>query len=93
MVTWKVNYRTANEELEAVKKEIEACQVACLPVQGDVSKFEDTEKMAKEIIDTWGRIDVLVNNAGATALTKMLRLATSLARLLVNPMIPALEAL
>ena len=44
-----VNYRTANEELEAVKKEIEACQVACLPVQGDVSKFEDTEKMAKEM--------------------------------------------
>ena len=69
-----VNYRTANEELEAVKKEIEACQVACLPVQGDVSKFEDTEKMAKEIIDTWGRIDVLVNNAGITRDTLLMRM-------------------
>ena len=69
-----VNYRTANEELEAVKKEIEACQVACLPVQGDVSKFEDTEKMAKEIIDTGGRIDVLVNNAGITRDTLLMRM-------------------
>ena len=69
-----VNYRTANEELEAVKKEIEACQVACFPVQGDVSKFEDTEKMAKEIIDTWGRIDVLVNNAGITRDTLLMRM-------------------
>lgn len=69
-----VNYRTENDELEVTKKEIEACQVVCLPVQGDVSKFEDTEKMAKEIINTWGRIDVLVNNAGITKDTLLMRM-------------------
>jgi len=69
-----VNYRKENEELETVKKEIEACSVACLPVQGDVSKFEDTEKMAKQIIDTWGHIDVLVNNAGITRDTLLMRM-------------------
>ena len=38
----------------------------CLALQGDVSKFEDCESIAKEIIDKFGKIDVLVNNAGIT---------------------------
>lgn len=69
-----VNYRVENDELEAVKKEIEDCGVACFPVQGDVSKFEDTERMVKEIIDAWGHIDVLVNNAGITKDTLLMRM-------------------
>lgn len=61
-----INYRTENEELETVKQEIEAYKVKCLPIKGDVSNFEDTEKMAKEVAKYFGRIDVLVNNAGIT---------------------------
>lgn len=61
-----INYRTENEDLELTKNEIEKLNVECLGVQGDVSKFEDTEKMSKEIIERFGRIDVLVNNAGIT---------------------------
>ena len=61
-----VNYRTENEDLELTRKQIESLNVKCLLVQGDVSKFEDTEKMTKEIIENFGKIDVLVNNAGIT---------------------------
>lgn len=61
-----VNYRTANEELENLKAEIESKGVACLLVYGDVSKFEDCENFAKTTIEKLGRIDVLVNNAGIT---------------------------
>jgi 3-oxoacyl-[acyl-carrier protein] reductase len=45
------------------KKLIEAGYDA-LGVQADVSKEEDTLKLAKETMDKFGKIDVLVNNAG-----------------------------
>lgn len=61
-----LNYRKENEELDCVKKEIEANQVECLSVQGDVSNFEDCEKLVKQVIEKFGKIDVLVNNAGIT---------------------------
>ena len=46
------------------KQRVEECGVAFLPVQGDVSILEDHEKMVKTVVDQFGRIDVLVNNAG-----------------------------
>lgn len=61
-----LNYRKENEELTTTKKEIEANNVECLCVQGDVSSFEDCEKLVKETIEHFGSIDVLVNNAGIT---------------------------
>ena len=61
-----VNYRTENEALINTKKEIEEEKVQCLAVQGDVSNFEDCERMIKEIINKFEKIDVLVNNAGIT---------------------------
>ena len=61
-----VNYKTENDDLIETKKEIESQNVKCLALQGDVSKFEDCENIAKEIIDKFGKIDVLVNNAGIT---------------------------
>lgn len=61
-----LNYRKQNEKLEALKKEIESQNVKCLTVYGDVSNYEDVEKFIKEIIKEFGKIDVLVNNAGIT---------------------------
>lgn len=62
-----INYRTMNDELEHLKTEIETnFGVKCALVQGDVSKFEDAEKMVKETVEQLGKIDVLVNNAGIT---------------------------
>lgn len=61
-----LNYRTANNELEELKNEITSNGVEALTVQGDVSSFEDCERFIKEIIEKFGRIDVLVNNAGIT---------------------------
>lgn len=50
-----VNYRDKKPDFE--------CELA---VQGDVSSFEDCERMVKEITERLGKIDVLVNNAGIT---------------------------
>ena len=69
-----INYRNENEELENTKKEIEANNVKCLAVKGDVSNFEDCEKNVEEIISKYGKIDVLVNNAGITRDTLLMRM-------------------
>ncbi len=60
------NYRSKGPEMDALKEELEGYGAKVVFVQGDVSNFEDTEKMVKETIETLGKIDVLVNNAGIT---------------------------
>ena len=61
-----INYRTENEELMKLKKEIEQKRVRCLLLKGDVSNFEDCKKIVEEAINRMNHIDVLVNNAGIT---------------------------
>lgn len=61
-----LNYRKENEELENIKKEIEKIGVQILAVKGDVANFEDCENFVKQVIERFGQIDVLVNNAGIT---------------------------
>ena len=61
-----LNYRKENEELENTKKEIEKIGVQILAVKGDVANFEDCEYFVKQVIERFGQIDVLVNNAGIT---------------------------
>ena len=69
-----VNYREQNDLLASLQEEIESKNVEFLSVQGDVSKYEDAERMIKEIIDKFARIDVLVNNAGITKDTLIMRM-------------------
>lgn len=61
-----INYRKEDEKLNDLKKEIEANNVKCELVQGDVSNFEDAERFVKEVVEKLGSIEVLVNNAGIT---------------------------
>uniref|UniRef100_A0A2C9UMZ8 3-oxoacyl-[acyl-carrier-protein] reductase n=1 Tax=Manihot esculenta TaxID=3983 RepID=A0A2C9UMZ8_MANES len=44
---------------------------------GDVSKEADVESMMKTAIDAWGTVDVLVNNAGITQDTLLMRMKKS----------------
>lgn len=69
-----INYRKENEELENTRKEIEEIGVKCLAIQGDVSCFEDCERFVKEIINEYGKIDVLINNAGITKDTLLMKM-------------------
>jgi len=69
-----INYRKENEELANTKAEIEKNNVKCLAVQGDVSNFDDTKRLVDEVINEFGTIDVLVNNAGITKDMLILRM-------------------
>lgn len=66
-----VNYLVKDE---AVKEAIEAMGRKCMLIEGNVSSMEDMEKMTKTIMNEFGRIDVLVNNAGITRDTLLLRM-------------------
>jgi short-subunit dehydrogenase len=52
------------EKLEEAAKEINAYAERHFPILADVSKWEDNARMAKLVIDRFGRIDILINNAG-----------------------------
>lgn len=69
-----INYRSENDELLNTKNEIESFGVECILVKADVSKYEECENMVKETIEHYGKIDVLVNNAGITKDTLFLRM-------------------
>jgi NAD(P)-dependent dehydrogenase (short-subunit alcohol dehydrogenase family) len=51
---------SVNPVLEDLKK----LGIRVIYVRGDVSKKDDRQRMAKEILDRFGKINVLVNNAG-----------------------------
>ena len=69
-----INYRTENEDLKNTKKEIEENNVKCFTFQGDVTNFKDCEQFVKQIVEEFGSIDVLVNNAGITRDTLLMRM-------------------
>ena len=52
--------------LEAVIREFEASGKAILTVAADVAKREDADRLVEAAREGFGRIDVLVNNAGMT---------------------------
>ncbi|KAK4370795.1 hypothetical protein RND71_010270 [Anisodus tanguticus] len=72
-----VNYARSSKEAEEVSKEIEACGGEALAFGGDVSKEEDVESMIKTVIDRWGTVDILINNAGITRDTLLMRMKKS----------------
>lgn len=47
-----------------VKKKVEELGKEFYPVQGDISSLNDQTNIIKEVVKKFGRIDVLVNNAG-----------------------------
>lgn len=56
-------------------KEIEACNVKCMPLQGDVSDFATAADIVKKAKKEFGTIDVLVNNAGITKDMLLMRMS------------------
>jgi len=61
-----LNDRSNSELLEDLIKELESIGTKVLSVLADVGKDEDAKKIFDEAVKEFGRVDVLVNNAGIT---------------------------
>ena len=61
-----VNYRSAETEAQAVAAEVRALGVDCLCLQSDVADPDQARGLIRDVQAQWGRVDVLVNNAGIT---------------------------
>ncbi|MDX6558896.1 MAG: 3-oxoacyl-[acyl-carrier protein] reductase [Blastocatellia bacterium] len=68
------NYAKSAEAAETLQAEIEALGVRALASQGDVANTNAAAEMIKQVKDTFGRIDFLVNNAGIVRDTLILRM-------------------
>lgn len=60
-----VHYTRSEEKAQEVAGRIESSGRDALMVRGDVSRAEDVRRMVREIDERYGRLDVLVNNAGS----------------------------
>jgi len=66
-------YRSSSEKADAIVAELGSDKV--MAVQSDASKMEDAEALIKATVEKFERIDILINNAGITKDTLMLRMS------------------
>ncbi len=59
-----INYRKSFEAAKFLQKKVEEKGVRCVLIQGNVACKEDCQRMVTETIDLFGRLDILINNAG-----------------------------
>ena len=70
-----LNYRTLDDNVTNLEKEIKSFKQDCLLVQGSVNNYDEVEKMVKKVIDHFQKIDVLVNNAGIIKDSLLIRMS------------------
>ena len=70
-----INYVSDKTDTEELKKELEANGGKALIVKADVTNPEQIENLVKTAIETFGKIDVLVNNAGITKDNLLMRMS------------------
>jgi 3-oxoacyl-[acyl-carrier protein] reductase len=69
-----VNYLQQPEPAHLVCRKIESFKVKSLAIQADVADYQSVQQMVKKIVNKWGRIDILINNAGVTRDNLLVRL-------------------
>jgi 3-oxoacyl-(acyl-carrier-protein) reductase len=61
-----LDYRSDCVHAESAAAEIRELGVECILIKGDISQKGEAQRIVKEVLDKWQRLDVLVNNAGIT---------------------------
>lgn len=72
-----VNYAANSAAADDVAARIKELGGDAIVVGANVAKKEDIERLFKEATDKWGRVDVVVNNAGITRDSLLMRMKES----------------
>jgi 3-oxoacyl-[acyl-carrier protein] reductase len=77
-------YRSSTAEAETVKAAVESAGGTAMALQGDASENAAAEEAVKTVVEAWGSIDIVVNNAGITKDGLMLRMTEEDWDLVIN---------
>lgn len=69
-----INYRSNDMEANNLVDEINKLGVRAIAIKADISDFAQAEGLIKDTLKVFGRIDVIVNNAGVTKDSLLLRM-------------------
>jgi 3-oxoacyl-[acyl-carrier protein] reductase len=69
-----VNYSRSREEAEAVAAQIGGADGQAVAIQADVSDAAQVERLIEETLERFGRLDLLINDAGITRDNLLLRM-------------------
>lgn len=69
-----VNYASSSAAAEQVVAEITAASGSAIALQADVSKADQVDSLVNATLEKWKSVDILVNNAGITRDTLLLRM-------------------
>jgi NAD(P)-dependent dehydrogenase (short-subunit alcohol dehydrogenase family) len=61
-----INYKSSKDEAEQVAAEVRSIGAEAICVRADVKSDEEVRGMVQQVGERFGRLDVLVNNAGVT---------------------------
>jgi glucose 1-dehydrogenase len=67
-----IDYVANEQATEDLEKQVAALGDQSIGVEADVSKVEDLERLVKSAVDAFGRLDIMINNAGIETRTSIL---------------------
>jgi glucose 1-dehydrogenase len=67
-----IDYVAHPEETEKEERQIQTCGDQAIGVKADVSKVEDLQNLIDQAVKAFGRLDIMVNNAGVETRTSIL---------------------
>lgn len=68
-------YRSSSPEADALRAELETAHGEALAIKSDAADSEAAQQVVDQVLEAWGSLDVLVNNAGITRDNLMLRMS------------------
>ena len=68
-------YLSSKEKAEVLEKELSANGGIVKGFRSDASKFDEAQKLVDDVVAEYGTVDVLVNNAGITRDTLLMRMS------------------